>query len=78
MCTATIAQTTSFTYQGSLSDGGTAANGLYDLQFTLWDSLSGGNQIGSTQTANAINVSNGVFSLTLDFGANAFPVPPGS
>jgi len=30
-----FAQTTSFTYQGRLTDGGTAANGNYDLQFTL-------------------------------------------
>ena len=50
--TATFAQTSSFTYQGRLTDGGTAANGLYDLQFTLWDGPSSGAQIGSTQTLN--------------------------
>src|SRR5438477_328385 len=37
-----FAQTTSFTYQGRLTDGGTAANGNYDLQFVLFDSLLGG------------------------------------
>ena len=41
------AQTTAFTYQGRLTDGGTSANGNYDLQFVLWDSSSGGSQIGS-------------------------------
>jgi hypothetical protein len=66
------AQSTSFTYQGALSDGGTLANGNYDLQFSLWDGGSGGTQIGSTQTQNAVQVSNGIFSVTLDFGANAF------
>jgi hypothetical protein len=40
MVTTAQAQTTSFTYQGRLTDGGTAANGNYDLQFTLFDSLS--------------------------------------
>ena len=40
-------QTTSFTYQGKLTDGGTPANGSYDLQFALWDSAAGGGQIGS-------------------------------
>jgi len=40
------AQTTSFTYQGRLRDGGTAANGNDDLQFALWDSLTNGSQIG--------------------------------
>jgi Chaperone of endosialidase len=68
-----FAQTTSFTYQGRLTDGGTAANGNYDLQFALWTSLSGGAQVGSTQTLNTVAVSNGVFTVSLDFGAGAFP-----
>src|SRR6266478_3448504 len=68
-----LAQTTAFTYQGRLTDGGTPANGNYDLQFTLWDSASGGSQIGSTQALPAVQVSSGVFTVTLDFGANAFP-----
>src|SRR5439155_12195504 len=67
------AQTSSFTYQGRLTDGGTAANGNYDLQFALFDSLSGGAQVGSTQTINTVPVSNGVFTVSLDFGANNFP-----
>src|SRR5436853_4582765 len=70
---AALAQTTAFTYQGRLTDGGTPANGNYDLQFTLWDSASGGSQIGSTQALPAVQVSSGVFTVTLDFGANAFP-----
>src|SRR5437016_2255539 len=69
---ATVAQGSSFTYQGRLTDGGTAANGNYDLQFALFDSLSGGAQVGSTQTINTVAVSNGVFTVSLDFGANAF------
>lgn len=71
--TATHGQTTSFTYQGHLNDGSTAANGNYDFQFVLWDSVTGGTQVGSTQSINAIAVSNGVFTVSLDFGANAFP-----
>src|SRR2546428_13506953 len=67
-----LAQTSSFTYQGRLTDGGTPANGNYDLQFVLFDSLSGGAQVGSTQTLNTVAVSNGVFTVSLDFGANAF------
>jgi len=66
------AQTSSFTYQGRLTDGSTAANGNYDLQFKLFDSLSGGTQISSTQTLNTVSVSNGVFTVALDFGTNAF------
>src|SRR5437899_7614833 len=68
-----VAQTTAFTYQGRLTDGGTPANGNYDVQFALWDSASSGSQIGSTQTVNIVPVSSGIFTVTLDFGANAFP-----
>jgi hypothetical protein len=67
------AQTTSFTYQGRLTDGGNAASGSYDLQFALFDGSSGGTQIGSTLTRSAVAVSGGVFSLQLDFGVTAFP-----
>src|SRR5438128_12361836 len=67
-----FAQTSSFTYQGRLTDGGTAANGNYDLQFALFDSLSGGTQIGSTQALNTVAVTGGVFTVTLDFGASSF------
>src|SRR5437667_5649423 len=70
---AAFAQTSSFTYQGRLTDGGTAANGNYDLQFALFDSLSGGAQIGATQTINTVLVTNGVFTVNLEFGAGSFP-----
>jgi hypothetical protein len=70
---AVVAQTTSFSYQGRLSDGGTPANGNYDLQFTLWDNNSGGTQIGAPQTVPTVAVSSGIFAVQLDFGANAFP-----
>src|SRR2546421_10406009 len=69
---AALGQTSSFTYQGRLTDGGTAANGNYDVQFALFDSLSGGTQIGSPQTLNTVAVTGGVFTVTLDFGANSF------
>ena len=69
----TQAQTAAFTYQGRLGDGGTAANGTYDLQFALFDSLTSGNQIGSQQTVSSVSVSGGIFSVSLDFGAGAFP-----
>src|SRR6266571_7080444 len=69
---AVFAQTSSFIYQGRLTDGGTPANGNYDLQFALFDSLSDGTQIGSTQALNSVAVSNGVFTVSLDFGANSF------
>jgi hypothetical protein len=70
---AICAQSSSFTYQGRLADGSAPANGTYDLQFALFDSPGGNLQIGLTQTIPNVTVSEGVFTVTLDFGANAFP-----
>jgi hypothetical protein len=41
----TAALGTTFTYQGRLADTGSAANGVYDLRFALYDALSGGAQM---------------------------------
>lgn len=65
------AQTTAFSYQGSLTDAGNPANGAFQMQFKMFDALSGGTQIGSTLTDLPVAVTNGVFSVKLDFGANA-------
>jgi hypothetical protein len=65
-------QSSGFTYQGRLTDGGIPANGNYDLQFALFDAADGSNQIGQTKTVSSVSVSGGVFTVTLDFGANAF------
>ena len=66
------AQQTGFTYQGKLTDGGSVANGNYDLQFALFDSPTVGTQISTTQALTSVSVSAGIFTVSLDFGANAF------
>ncbi len=66
------AQTTEFSFQGSLKDGVNAANGNYDFEFALFDALAVGSQIGLTIPRNNVLVANGIFSVKLDFGA-AFP-----
>jgi hypothetical protein len=66
------AQTTAFSYQGRLTDGGNPANNSYDLEFKLFDALAGGAQQGQTLTRNPVSASAGVFTVTLDFGANVF------
>src|SRR6266571_14554 len=63
--------TTAFTYQGQLRDGGTNANGTYSMTFKLYDAVSGGGQIGSDVAASP-TLANGLFSVNLDFGADAF------
>jgi hypothetical protein len=70
-----FAQGTAFTYQGRLNVAGAPANGSYDLTFALFNSLSGGTQQGTTITSTATAVSNGLFTITLDFG-NQFPASP--
>jgi len=69
---AAAAQTTAFNFQGRMNDGTNPANGRYDLQFKLFDAITGGNQIGSTVDRPNLMLINGVFSTTLDFGATAF------
>ena len=66
------AQTTTFSYNGSLKDASLPANGSYDFEFLLYDALSGGTQVGSTITRGAVAVVNGIFAVNLDFGQN-FP-----
>src|SRR5882724_3485899 len=66
------AQGTAFTYQGRLDNGTGTANGSYDLTFSLFDADAAGNQVGSTVTNTAVGVSNGLFTVTLDFGAGMF------
>lgn len=57
-----------FTYQGYLSDDGSAANDVYDFEFRLFDSAGGGTQVGSTVAIDDVTVSNGRFTVELDFG----------
>jgi hypothetical protein len=65
-----FAQGTAFTYQGRLNNNGAPANGSYDLQFAIFDAATGGSQVGSALTTNAVAVSNGLFTVTLDSGAD--------
>src|SRR5262249_37577172 len=50
-----------FTYQGRLTDGGNPANGVYDLQFILYDAATGGAQVGPIVTSDDVTVTSGLF-----------------
>jgi hypothetical protein len=65
---AATTQTTSFTYQGQLNASGVATSGLYYFTFTLYDSLSGPNVIGTPIQQQLAVGSGGVFTTDLDFG----------
>jgi hypothetical protein len=65
-------QGTAFTYQGVLRDGAALANGSYDLRFILFDVEAFGFPVGPIRTNMAVAVSNGLFTVTLDFGPDVF------
>jgi hypothetical protein len=67
------AQSTGFTYQGRLSDNNSSANGNYDFEFKLFDALTGGTQDGTPRQVLNVAVTNGTFTVLIDFGAGAFP-----
>jgi hypothetical protein len=72
VCLRAEAQGTAFTYQGRLNDGGNPANGTYDLRFALYNDANAGAQQGNLLTNTATGVTNGLFTVTLDF-SNQFP-----
>ena len=63
---------TAFTYQGKLTDGANAANGIYDFRFTVFDAVTNGSALTGTLTNTPTPVSNGLFTVTLDFGDGIF------
>ncbi len=61
-----------FTYQGRLVDGTALANGNYELTFRLFDSLTVGSRVGPELVLTPVGVTNGLFTVALDFGNAAF------
>ncbi len=59
---------TAFTYQGRLTVGGSPATMNYDFEFSLWDTETVGTQVGSTLTQGNVAVTDGLFTVQLDFG----------
>jgi hypothetical protein len=70
------AQGTAFTYQGRLGDQGHAANGSYDLRCAIYDGGANGSLVAGPLTNSATGVTNGLFTVTLDFGSGVFTGPP--
>ncbi|NKI35777.1 hypothetical protein HFP89_11450 [Wenzhouxiangella sp. XN79A] len=69
------AQTTAFTYQGQLTDADGPVNATCDFGFSLWTAASGGVEVG-TDAASGLDVSGGLFTTVLDFGAAVFDGTP--
>ena len=73
VCGATLAlaQSTEFTYQGNLVENSIPANGNYDFEFRLFAVSTDGTPIG-TRTRLNVPVTNGGFTVRLDFSPAAF------
>jgi hypothetical protein len=73
---------TAFTYQGQLKEGNAPVDAACDFKFTLWSdptSIASADQVGPTLTFGGgasflppIDVVDGLFTVQLDFGADAF------
>ena len=61
-----------FTYQGQLKQAGAPMNSIADFRFSLWNAATEGSQIGSTAMIEGVAVSNGLFTVLVDFGAGVF------
>ncbi len=66
------AQGTAFTYQGQLQNNGSPATGIYDLRFTIYDAVTNGHLAAGPVTNTAVGVTNGLFTVLIDFGPGAF------
>jgi hypothetical protein len=69
---ASIPLSAGFTYQGRLRIDGAPYTGFCDLEFSMWDELTGGNQVGNPQTVLNADLLEGFFTVLLDWGPQAF------
>ncbi|HUA66852.1 MAG TPA: tail fiber domain-containing protein [Alphaproteobacteria bacterium] len=66
------AQGTAFSYQGQLASNGVPVSGTYSLTFSLFNVASGGNAVAGPVVTNGVFVNNGLFDVTIDFGAGVW------
>ncbi|MCB8961021.1 MAG: hypothetical protein H6651_11950 [Ardenticatenales bacterium] len=67
--------TSSFSYQGRLTDNDALIDDQCDLQFSLWKDEVGGSQVGITQAIDDVAVADGLFSVQLN-DADQFSATP--
>ena len=64
----TVAQSTTFTFQGRLTENGLPVTGSYDFRFRLASDAVANNFIGLPILTNSVPVAGGLFAVMLDFG----------
>jgi hypothetical protein len=68
---ATFAQSSAFTYQGRLTDSSMPPTGQYDFTFAVYQNMAASMPL-ATSSVDDVQVSNGVFTVNLDFGSTIF------
>ena len=63
---------TTFTYQGTLAQSGTNVTANCDFEFGLWDAAGGGSEVAVAIDALNVQVTDGTFTVELDYGAGVF------
>src|ERR1035438_4017734 len=71
-----FAQGTAFTYQGQLQNNGSPASGTHHLQFSRFNVSIGGAAVAGPVTTNGVIVTNGLFTVLIDFGPGVFTGTP--
>ena len=79
LCTAllsliSISHAASWTYRGTLNDGGSPANGVYDLRVSLLNAAKSAS-VTAPITLYGVHVSNGNFAVDIDFGVDLNNAP---
>lgn len=66
------AQGNAISYQGQLTSSGSPANANYDFRFTVYTATTNGFVVGGPVTNFDVPVTNGLFSVCLNFGPGVF------
>jgi hypothetical protein len=69
---ASVPLISTFTYQGQLKNGSSAVNGSCLMVFRLYADPSAGVLIGTSPITSTVPVTNGLFTVGLNFGSNPF------
>jgi hypothetical protein len=68
LVSASVANAQFFSFQGRITDtGGVPLNGVYDVEFKLFDAYTGGSQIGSTVAKHDVQITDGILSSGVTF-----------
>jgi len=70
-----ISHAATWTYRGTLNDGGSPANGSYDLRVTLLNESKSAS-VTAPITLHGVKVENGSFAVDVDFGMDLTTAPP--